>query len=54
MPEEKETIILDQRQVLELEEIILDKDKDAAFKFLEENIHKPIKKRKEAHCKPQF
>lgn len=50
--EEKETIILDQRQVLELEEIALDKDKDSALKFLTENIYKPIKKRKEMHCKP--
>lgn len=54
MAEEKETIILDQRQILELDGIILDKDKDTALKFLEENIYKPIKKRKEAHCKPQF
>lgn len=54
MPEEKETITLDQRQILEIDEIILDKDKDAALKFLEENIYKPIKKRKEAHCKPLF
>ena len=54
MSEEKETIILDQRQVLELDEIILDKDKDAALKFLEENIYRPIKKRKDTHCKPPF
>lgn len=52
--EEKETIVLDQRQALELEAIVLDKNKDAALKFLIENIYKPIKKRKEAHCKPQF
>jgi hypothetical protein len=54
MTEEKETIVLDQKQIMELEEIMLDKDKDAAYKFLEENIYKPIKKRKEAHCKPPF
>ncbi len=54
MLEEKETIIFDQRQILELEEIILDRDKDAAIKFLESYIYKPIKKRKEFHCKPQF
>lgn len=52
--EEKETIVFDQKQILELQEIILDKDKDAALKFLEENIYKPIKRRKESHCKPQF
>jgi len=51
---EKEGIALDQRQILELEEIILDKDKDAALKFLEENIYKPIKRRRESHCKPYF
>lgn len=54
MAEEKETIILDQRQILELDGIILDKDKDVAFKFLEENIYKIIKKRRESHCKPPF
>lgn len=52
--EEKETIVLEQRQVLELEEIVLDKDKDAALEFLIKNIYKIIKKRKEAQCKPQF
>lgn len=54
MSEEKETISLEQKQILELDQIVLDKDKDAALKFLEENIYKPIKKRKEAHCKPPF
>jgi len=54
VPEEREVITLDQRQILELQEIIFDKDKDAAFKFLEENIYKPIKKRKESHCKGPF
>ena len=54
MIEEKVTIILDQRQILELDEIFLDKDKDAAYKFLEENIYKPVKKSKESHCKPPF
>lgn len=54
MLEEKVTIILDQRQILELEEIILDKDNDAAYKFLEDYIYKPVKKSKESHCKPPF
>ncbi len=52
MSEEKEIVIFDQSQLLELDEIILDKDKDAALRFLEENVYKPIKKRKESHCKP--
>jgi len=54
MAEEKEITTLSQQQILELEMIILDEDKEAALKFLEENIYKPIKKRKEAHCKPPF
>jgi hypothetical protein len=54
MSGEKEIVSLDQNQILELEEIILDREKDAALKFLEENIYKPIKKRKESHCRPQF
>lgn len=52
--EEKVSVTLDQRQFLELEAIVIDRDKEEAFKFLEENIYKPIKKSKEAHCKPQF
>ena len=51
---EKEAVTLDQRQILELEQVILDMDKDAALKFLEDNIYKPIKKRRESHCKPFF
>ena len=47
---EEEKIILDSKKILELEVIILDKDKDAALKFLEEYIYRPIKKRKESHC----
>lgn len=50
--EEKIGITLDQKQVLELEEIVIDKDKDAAFKFLNEYIYKPIKKKEEGRCKP--
>lgn len=52
--EGKEMIALDQRQILELEVIVLDKDKEVALKFLEENIYRPIKKKKQAHCKPPF
>ena len=52
--EEKEMIGLDQRQILELEVIVLDRDKEAALKFLEEYIYRPIKKKKQAHCKPPF
>ena len=53
MSEEKIVITLDQTQLLELEEIMLEKDKEAALKFLEEQIYKIIKKRGKNHCKPQ-
>jgi len=48
--EDEEKIILDSKKILELEAIIIDKDKDAALRFLEEYIYRPIKKRKERHC----
>ena len=47
---EEEKITLDSKKILELEAIIIDKDKDAALRFLEEYIYRPIKKRKESHC----
>ncbi|MEW5814968.1 MAG: hypothetical protein AB1798_06165 [Spirochaetota bacterium] len=55
MSEEKMTITLDQAQILELEEIVMDRDKDLALRFLEENLYTLlVKKRKEPHCKPQI
>lgn len=52
--EGKEVIALDQRQILELGVIVMDRDKETALKFLEDHIHKPIKRKREAHCKPPF
>ena len=49
--EQKEIIPLSKEQVFELVQIIFDNDKDAAFNFLEENVYKPLQKRKEAKCK---
>lgn len=54
MPEEKEVIVLDQNQLFELEEIIMERDKESALKFLEKHIYKPIKKKQGNHCKPPF
>ena len=50
----KEVITLEQKQVLEIEEIVLEKDKESALKFLEEYIYKPLKKRGGTGCKPPF
>jgi hypothetical protein len=49
--EEKELIALNKEQVFELVQIIFDNDKDAAFRFLEEAVYRPLQKRKEAKCK---
>jgi len=49
--EEKEIIPLNKGQVFELVQIIFDNDKDAAFKFLDDNIYKPLQKRKDSKCK---
>jgi hypothetical protein len=51
--EEKTSVILNQKQYLELEEIIIDNGKEAALEFLKEYIYKPIKKQKEDHGRPQ-
>lgn len=52
--EEKEAVILDKEQVFELVQIIFDNDKNAALKFLEHNIYKPLQKRKESKCKKEI
>jgi len=54
MKEEKEVIVLGKEQVFELVQIVFDNDKDAALKFLEHNIYRPIQKRKESKCKKEI
>ena len=53
MEEEKEVIALDKEQVFELVQIVFDNDKEAALKFLEQNIYRPIQRRKESKCKKE-
>ena len=52
--EENVVVTISSKHILELEEIILDEDKDAAFDFLKENIYKPIKKPKDTSCGPDY
>lgn len=52
--EEKVTITLDHKQILELEGIILDRDKKTALKYLREYVYEPVQKKKQGHCKPSF
>mgnify|MGYP003395796596 CR=1 FL=1 len=54
MEEDKEVIVLDKEQVFELVQIVFDNDKDAALKFLESTIYKPIQKRKQSGCKKEI
>ena len=52
--EEKSVVTLNSQQILELKEIILDKDRESAYKFLKENIYQQVAKPKESGCKPPF
>lgn len=52
--EEKQIIAFDEQQILELVQIVFDNDKDAALKFLENNIYNPIQKRKKSKCKQEI
>ena len=54
MEEENEVIRLGKEQVFELVQIVFDNDKDAALKFLEVHIYKPIQKRKQSKCKKEI
>jgi len=47
-------LTLDEKQKMWLEQIILDKDKEEAFKFLKEYIYDKIKAQEQSHCKPPF
>lgn len=49
MNEEKEIITLEQKDIMELEEIVTDTDKDLAFEFLLKKIYEPILKNKKNH-----
>jgi len=48
------TLTLDEKQKMCLEQIILDKDKEEAFKFLKEYIYDKVKAQEQSHCKPVF
>jgi len=48
------SLTLDDKQKMWLEQIILDKDEEEAFKFLKECIYDKIKAQEQSHCKPAF
>lgn len=48
------SLTLDDKQKMWLEQIILDEDKDEAFRFLKECIYEKVKAQEQGHCKPEF
>jgi len=48
------SLTLDDKQKMWLEQIILDEDKDEAFRFLKECIYEKVKAQDQSHCKPAF
>jgi len=48
------SLTLNDKQKMQLEQIILDKDKEEAFKFLKEYIYDKIKAQEQSHCRPPF
>jgi len=48
------SLTLNDKQKMQLEQIILDKDKEEAVKFLKEYIYDKIKAQEQSHCKPPF
>lgn len=48
------SVTLDDKQKMWLEQIILDKDKDEALRFLKECIYDKVKAEEQSHCKPPF
>jgi len=48
------SLTLDDKQKMWLEQIILDEDRDEAFRFLKECIYNKVKAQDQGHCKPAF
>ena len=51
MPEDKYAVTFDRQQWLELEEIILEDDRDAALKFLKKYVYDVIDKKQRKQLK---
>jgi len=48
------SLTLDDKERIWLEQIILDEDKEEAFKFLKKCIYGKVKAQEQSHCKPAF
>lgn len=52
--EQRIVIILDARDLQELERILMDRDEKGALRFLHERIEKKVDGAHKTHCKPPF
>lgn len=52
MPERIASITLHERDLLELEQILMDHDKDEAFRFTRDVIMRKVEDFQKQHCKP--
>ncbi len=52
MVEKTVTITLTQRELMELEVIVVDEDKEEALRFLRDVVKKKVFAAEEGHCKP--
>ncbi len=52
MPTKTVTITLTEEELMELEVIVVDEDKDEALRFLRDVIKKKVFSAEEGHCKP--
>lgn len=49
----KEVVDFDTKDIIEIEKIVLDNDKEKAFEYLKK-IYKMLKEREKSHCKSSF
>jgi hypothetical protein len=52
--EQRIVVILDARDLQELERILIDRDEKGALRFLHERIEKKVEGAHKGHCKPPF
>ena len=50
-----ETVVpLEEQEVIRLEAILVDRDKEAALEYLRQAVMQKIEQQRQAHCKPPF
>ncbi|MCM8767367.1 MAG: hypothetical protein NC816_02775 [Candidatus Omnitrophica bacterium] len=49
----KEVVEFEEKDIIEIEKIVLDEDKDRALKYIKK-IYEILKKREKSHCKTSY